>query len=287
MTINNLSFITPSTETAYKLNLKKEYSQSFKLNENEEIYLSSHPGLNNKDQQDTLGFVKNNEYLLLILADGIGGMDDGNKASYQTVKTIKELFEFEDPKYLKELDENLFEQVIYTLMYEIIKKIPPYSGTTLNLSVITKEKTYIANVGNSRIYTLKDDFLLQETFDDSYAFRKFTPGTVELRDLLRFYKRNNELTDAIMHDHIPYIKTRTINNKDYQILCHLTDGITSILEHKEILNYLKDESPADKLVTNSIYGNNYINKRQIDHNFCEILERGTDNSTALVYKKRR
>ena len=287
MNIKNFSFITPINELTNKFSLEKEYSQKFTLNINEEIYISSHPGLNNKDQQDTIGIVKKDDYLLMILADGMGGMSDGDIASYETVKTIKELFEYEDPKYLSKINESLFEEVIYTIMYEIINKIPSFSGTTLNLSLITKDITYIANVGNSRIYTLKDNFLLQETYDDSYAFKKFITGTIELRDLLRFYKRNNELTEAIMHNHIPDIKTRIINNNDYQTLCHLTDGVTSILEHQEILNYLKTPNPANQLVTNSIYGKNYLNKRQVDHNFCEILERGTDNATAIVYKKRR
>lgn len=284
MGINNLSFITPATYQNNKLTLSKKYSQFLNLKDKSIISLSSHSGINKKEQQDSLAIVKNKDYLMFLLADGIGGMEHGAEASYQAVSIIKKIFELEDPNYLKDLNKYTLEEFLYTVMYEIILNIPPFSGTTLNLSIICPDKTLIANIGNSRIYTIKDGKLTLQTNDDSLSFEKFKPKTSLERDYLRFYKNNNEITNAIIKDYMPIIHIKTIKNEEYQIICHLTDGITNVLTEREILGYCYDLNPANSLVCHSIYGKNCLNQNP-NNNFLSYIERGKDNTTALVYKK--
>lgn len=284
MGIKNLTFITPVEYKDNKMRLSKRYSQTFSLKDNKEIYLSSHSGINQKPQQDSLAIAQNNDFLILLLADGIGGMYSGEKASYNSVNIIKKIFEQEDPNYLKELTTDSLEEFLYTIMYEIIIHIPPYSGTTLNLSIICPDKTFIANIGNSRIYTIKNNNLKLETYDDSLSFKNFKPQNQKERDNLRFYIKNNEITNAIIQNKMPNISIKTIDNTDYQTICHLTDGITNVLSEEDILKYTNTINPADSLVHVSTYGKNIINPNP-DKYFLPYIERGQDNATALIYKK--
>lgn len=283
MKINNLSFITPIKDPE-NIILEKNYSKKFNLSNGSNINVASNIG-KREEQQDSIVVSKNNEYILLLVADGMGGLKQGEVASYNTAKTIKEWFESEDKDNLPTLDEIILEKILTLLMYLISDRMPYYAGTTLNMSIICPEITIIANVGDSRAYTIKDGEITLRTKDDSQAFDKFKPVTENQRDQLRFYRQNNIVTNAIMKNIMPNITVTTIKNEDYDILCHITDGISDILTENIIRICCHDEEPAESLVyeTNAIeYLHNPINSE----NFFEYIY-PTDNTSAVVYTKKK
>jgi len=286
MKINKLSFITPIKEI-YETDivLEKSYSQEFHLSNGTEISFCSDQG-NRKNQEDCLAITEKNGYLLLLVADGMGGMSYGELASYTTAQTIKNWLDTEDKNSLKILNASNLEDVLNALIYLISINIPSYCGSTLNMSIIGPKETLIANVGDSRTYIIKDGKISLLTKDDSVVFREYNPKTTEERDKLRFHRKNNVITNSINKNTFPKIKIITINNNDYDILCHLTDGVSDFLSESLIQTYIQSDNPAVMLVNNSTKGTN-IHSDYIDSEFRNIIHPGEDNATAIVYTKKK
>ena len=286
MKVNKISFITPIKELYEKtIVLEKKYSQKFKLSNGTELSLCSDQG-KRKNQEDCIAITEKNEYLLLLVADGMGGMSHGEIASYTTAKIIKKWLDSEDKNSLKLLDAKNLEDVLNALMYIISINIPINSGSTLNMSIIGPNETLIANVGDSRTYIIKDGKLSLVTKDDSVVFKKYNPQTTEEREKLRFHKKNNIITNAINKNAFSNIKITTLNNNDYDILCHLTDGVSDFLSESLIQTYIQGDNPASLLVNNSTKGIP-INSDYIDDEFRNQIFPGEDNATAIVYTKKK
>lgn len=286
MKINNISFITPIKEL-YETDivLEKSYSQEFRLPNGTEISLCSDQG-KRKNQEDSIAITEKNGYLLLLVADGMGGMSYGELASYTTAKTIKNWLETEDKNSLKLLDKSSLEDVLNALIYLISTKIPAYCGSTLNMSIVGPKETLIANIGDSRTYIVKDGKLSLLTKDDSVVFKNYNPRTKEEREKLRFHRKNNVIMNSINKNAFPKIKIITINNNDYDILCHLTDGVSDFLSESLIKTYIQNENPSSLLVEKSVAGEP-IHSDYLGSEFRNIIYPGQDNATAIVYTKKK
>lgn len=286
MKMNNFSFITPKKKINDKeIILDKKYSQELSLKNGASLSFCSDVGNRNK-QEDCIAITENNDYTLLLVADGMGGMNYGEIASYITAKIIKKWLDSEDVNSLKILNKKNLEDVLNALIYIISTIIPSYSGSTLNMSIIGPEETLIANVGDSRTYTIKDGIITLRTKDDSMVFKKYNPQTEEERNKLRFHKKNNILINSISKNTFPSIEIKTIRNDEYDIICHVTDGITDYLEELSILEYCQTQFPAIELVNKSTKGKAIFNDSE-EEEFKKTILPGEDNSTAIVYTKKR
>lgn len=285
MKVTKLSFITPTKTLTDKIVLEKKYAITYNIPTGTSISLASDIGNTNK-QQDSVAIIQNNEYLLLLVSDGMGGIENGEIASYNTAKIIKKWFESEDEETLKILNEQNLEAVLNALMYLISTNIPINSGATLNMSIICPEITLIVNIGDSRTYTIKDGKINIRTKDESVAFERFNPTTREERDNLRFLKSNNIITNAIAKDIFPTITISSIKNEDYDIICHVTDGVTDFLSESIIESFCQLENPAVHLVSHAT-SSIPIYRRSDTPQFNEYLYPGQDNATAIVYTKKR
>ena len=286
MKIKKLSFITPTKKTLdEKIILEKSYSQEYQLADGSNLSISSDKG-NRDSQQDCIAITENNNYMLLLIADGIGGMSDGEIASYTTAKIIKKWIDSEDQEALRTLNSKSLEDVLNALMYLISTEIPSLSGSTLNMSIIGPKETLIANVGDSRTYIIKNGKITLITRDDSIVFKKYNPQTEEERNKLRFHKKNNIITNSISKNTFPNIKVTTISNDDYDILCHVTDGVTDFLPEKLISAYCQGINPAIVLVNKSTKGIPIYNSNA-EEDYKQYITPGEDNATAIVYTKKR
>lgn len=286
MNIDKLSFITPAKELAdKKIVLEKSYSQQYILSNGNLLSISSDKG-NRLNQEDCITITEKNGYLLLLVADGMGGMENGEVASYTTAKIIKKWLDSEDKESLKLLNAKNLEDVLTALMYLISTNIPSYSGSTLNMSVIGPKETLIANVGDSRTYTIKDGKITLRTKDDSIVFNKYNPQTEEERDKLRFHKKNNIITNSITRNAFPIIRINTIKNEDYDILCHLTDGVTDFLSESSIALYSQSINPAITLVNNATQGIPILSDFE-ETDYKKQIFPGEDNATAIIYSKKK
>ena len=286
MGTNKITFITPATFTLNGgISLEHNYSQEFQLLDGSSISLASSIGQRD-NQQDCVAVTKNEDYILLLVADGAGGMSFGEEASYCTAKIIKKWIDTEDKEQLKTLNERNLEDALHALMYLISNKIPNNSHTTLSMSIICPDRTLIVNIGDSRTYTIKDSEITLRTKDDSLVFEKHHPQTAEDRDKLRFHKKNNIILNSISKDTFPNIKITTIKNEDYDVIIHVTDGVTDYLAEKEICNNIRKQLSASSLVFSAgdgepIYNDDYSSE------FNSCIYSGQDNASTVMYVKKR
>ena len=107
---------------------------------------------------------------LAVLCDGMGGMEGGEKASNLCVNTIHK--DFYDGKKIPDITQFLFDEIdkmdieVADLCSDEGK--PLKAGTTLVAVVIENNKLYWASVGDSRLYIIRDEEILQITKDHNY-----------------------------------------------------------------------------------------------------------------------
>lgn len=290
--MGNISFMTGIDKVIDgKIILDKEYSKKFRLIDGSEITVSSTVGLVRSQQEDSLALSTKGNYKMFLVADGMGGHKAGEIASYYTAKIIKKFFEYEDEMYLRILDDILLNEVVYLLIDEITRKMNRESGTTLSLALVLDDKTYLVNIGDSRIYTLKDDKLVLQTHDDSEAFMRYNPKNSRDRDKLRFYRFNNIVTNGIIKDALVDVNISEIDNDSYDTLCLMTDGVSDILREDEMKECMYQDNPSYEMT--ELSKNHVVDKVSIedtdiykDYDFVRQIEPGKDNASAIVYKKR-
>ena len=111
--------------------------------------------------------------VLLAVADGMGGHNKGEYASDYTLKKFEEAFqnleeEFTSDKkvnkwiykVVKEMNDNLFAKANKEEEYKGM-------GTTLSLALIIKDRLYLAQIGDSRVYVVSDNKIKQISVDQT------------------------------------------------------------------------------------------------------------------------
>lgn len=230
----------------------------------------------------------NDDFKVLAISDGMGGLNNGELASNIVLKQIL--------LWIESLNSSKYYQpdYIYKDLYYVLKEIDELvdrkchgGGTTLALAIILDKKTILANIGDSRIY-LYNNKLNQYGFDHSVAWSYYAWGKIKNKDDLRFHKSNNQIYNAL-GGKIPFgLNSSLIDNNDYIDLYLFTDGVTDCLSELEINELINqninniDEEIVKKAI-NSISRQDYLDKNQF---YNEILG-GKDNTSVAVLVKKK
>lgn len=215
--------------------------------------------------------------ILAIVADGMGGHQAGEIASDLAVRIVKENYEpteeftniGEAETWIENLIMKANEQVYaYALEDEGLKGM----GTTIVLSLCTKEFVVIGHVGDSRCYLWNDETnLSQITSDHSLVNELVKTGQISAVDAEE-HPRKNVLIKALGTDLkiVPDIRTIEWEGNDRILLC--SDGLSNKLTDDELANMIKSDEQLDVTAKGLI---NLANERG-----------GEDNITlAIVYNK--
>ena len=298
----------------YKNNCRKDVLSGLQLqkdrleyNIGKTLFAASDKGNLRENQEDSvliLEHPKDNNIKLIAVADGVGGYSDGDLASNSVLKEIIYWFEkndnFEDLEKIKESLEKLLKNVLQD------KDLYIWAATTLSLALITKEKTLIANVGDSRVYTIKNSVLHKETKDDSRSEELLDENVIFSEQLQRFHKSNNIITKAITimpgNNSLSY---KIIDN-NYDKILAVTDGITDCLskqEIEEIINKSNKANIVSNLVNKSLIKTSVLEeeiklldptlqklteelRELLDDDYYKTISAGKDNATAAIYVKK-
>ena len=291
-------YVQTEDSKLYKLKGLAKYTRKFKfldarlvLNqsnpyEQQKIQCFSVTGKSHAVNEDSyLGIThpKNPELKLLVVADGMGGLEAGEVASRFLVDKLTAWFIREDPNNLDNLryiNDNLIDIIrsISVEMYqEFAIKKGIESGSTLAMAIINSSHTVIANVGDSRIGIVDDDGLRIVSIDDSPLVSNYRPPTPKEQDLMRVMPGNNCITRymgaLIVKPHI-----RTLENEDYKDIFLFSDGITDCMNYST-LNHIAcniDKETLLKFITEASYGPNDNGTKS----------KASDDETVVHYSKR-
>lgn len=236
---------------------------------------------NNQDSSFTLVSVSRNanqrpDFGLFIVADGMGGHHDGEKASAITTHVVAEYITTHI--YLPILSgENDADRVPITEAMisavqkanaEVITRVPD-GGTTLTAVAVIGDLAYVVHVGDSRVYLVTKDGIEQMTRDHSLVQR-----LIELDQLTReeasSHPQKNVLYRALGQNESLEVDalTRRLPPNSRLMLC--SDGLWNMVSETEIqeiaMSHTNPQEACDKLVAlANMYG-------------------GSDNITAVMLR---
>ncbi len=171
---------------------------------------------------------------LFILADGMGGHKGGDFASkYLTETMVGFISRTQNSDIIKVLRNAV--RMSNTLIYEKSHSDPELSGmgSTLVAAVISGGVLTAANVGDSRLYIIRDG-IIQVTKDHSYVEELVEAGEIE-RYSEEYNRKKNIITRAIGTEEsveADYFEVDLIKN-DHILLC--SDGLTNMVDEDTIL----------------------------------------------------
>ncbi len=204
------------------------------------------------DLTDSLAWVNEQEYdlgengALMVIADGMGGMNAGEVASQIAVDTVCDCFAPERITPQAKQDRGTVEQFmrhVITMADERIKQASNSNselrgmGTTIVLAWLLGNHVYIAWCGDSRAYVYNPAYGLRRlTKDHSYVQALVDRGTLTDDEAFDF-PQNNIVTRSLgdseskaISDCLP--SPHLLCDNDVIMLC--TDGLCGLVRDKEI-----------------------------------------------------
>jgi len=219
--------------------------------------------------EDRYLFVNEEDYVLLAVADGMGGHNAGDIASQLVIDEVL--------KY--NLNQGFFENTVENIklcIEGVNEKVYNYSvaqpgchgmGTTLTVAVIIGNKVWISNVGDSRAYLINDK-IKKVTVDHSYVEELKLMGKITEEEAVNHPNRN-QITRAIGTEEKVKVDIFTFKKNKEDIIFLCSDGLTNMVKENEILKTVKASETLQKAIDSLVLSAN--------------MNGGKDNITAVCY----
>jgi serine/threonine protein phosphatase PrpC len=238
---------------------------------------------NNQDAAMSIFFTSDTvdekpDFGIFIVADGMGGHSEGEKASAITAKTVmQDILKSVYMPMLQEVDMDSDRPTVTEALATAIEnannavreKVSD-GGTTVTAVVILGDQAYLGHVGDSRAYLISENHDVEQlTRDHSVVQRlielgQLTPEEAETHDqrnvLYRAVGQNEEVDVDILRRRLP--------PNAYVLIC--SDGLWGMIEKNDIrdiiANAISPQDACDKLIS------------------LANTNGGTDNITAVLFK---
>lgn len=196
---------------------------------------------------------------IFALADGMGGHKKGEVASKLAVENIinflkENLIQKNNIKidYIDDIIKQAYNNVNLIIHEKSINDIEYEGmGTTLTTAIIYKDSLYVANVGDSRCYLLKDNKFSQITIDHSVV-QELIEAKIITEEEAKNHPRRNHITRAMGTDELVIVDIfkHKINLGDKILLA--TDGLVGFVDDKTIKDIINKNEEISKLAQNLI-----------------------------------
>ena len=182
---------------------------------------------------------------LLIVADGMGGHQAGDTASRYTVEVI-----VDNVKRNKERNPiRVLRTAIETANEKVLDKASSDErlsgmGTTVVAATVVDEYLYVANVGDSRLYLIRDH-IKQITRDHSLVEEMVRLGEIT-REQARNHPDKNIITRAIGARRTVAVDFFDLSLEKGDIILMCSDGLSNMVEDAEIEQIIKSGKELPK-----------------------------------------
>ena len=179
---------------------------------------------------------------LAILADGVGGIGNGEVASRMAAETAIEVFRETKPE---STPADAIRQIYETASEKIFAAAREKGrmATTMVASVFRHDKVTIGHIGDSRVYLIRAGKIRRLTTDHSYTSLQVKLGLLLERNAMTSEHRST-LTRALGFEPIAHydILTETLQPGDLVLQC--SDGLYGFVLDEEILANAVKYHPA-------------------------------------------
>lgn len=185
---------------------------------------------------------------LIIVADGMGGYEGGQRASRIAVETIREVFLNSQTTEFPDLLEQGF-QAAHEKIREEAESTPGLEsmGTTCVAAALVGPSLQFANIGDSRLYLIRGMEIRRLSEDDSVVQKMVDAGVLSQEEAER-HPEKNVLTAALgsrseKSRTVPTNGVEELVPGDTIVLC--TDGLHGQVKDEEMLTALNGQSAKD------------------------------------------
>lgn len=178
---------------------------------------------------------------LFLLADGMGGHRAGDYASRYAVEQLAAFYGQKFPeKDVHGILKEGIRKVNYGLYEEACQDKDLYGmGSTLVVATIKGTVLYVANIGDSRLYLLRDE-LQQITRDHSYVEELVAMGKIK-RGSRDYQEKKNIITRAMgtSEQVDPDLFAMKLKKGDIILMC--SDGLSNMVDEFEMEYIIRSE----------------------------------------------
>ena len=210
--------------------------------------------MTNEDRAGAFTNAKGN--ILLVVCDGMGGQKKGEYAAQIALDIISESFK----KKQKFLSSLTVRNWLYKVVREANRKIYDESqnniqyknmGTTLSIVLIYKNVFFTVQVGDSRVYELRNHHLSQLTDDQTYVNYLYKTGKIT-KEEMKTHPKRHVLTNALgMFPSAEFVLNAHPYLDSTLLVC--SDGLYNNTSEQEILSVLRGKDStnqkANELIT--------------------------------------
>ena len=184
---------------------------------------------------------------VLAVADGLGGHAGGEIASSLAIKKISQLEKLS-------LNQRNAETAVVETFLEINKELALAMknknelrgmGTTLTAIIIGKERSYLAHLGDSRAYLIRDGAIKQITKDHTVVQELLDQGRISA-DEIDGHPQRSFVTKALMgaaqHERPDFIEL-DLADGDQLLLC--SDGLAGVVDEMKLRKVIESHGVSD------------------------------------------
>jgi len=191
-----------------------------------------------------------------ILCDGMGGLDKGGVASASVIHAFDKWVREDLPSLCNApIEDHVIRAQWEKIITEQNNTIKTYGarqgvrlGTTAVVMLITQNRYYILNVGDSRAYELSDD-IKQLTSDQTFVAREIALGNMTEEQALQDSRRNVLLQCVGASDEVyPDMFFGDTRENAVYMLC--SDGFRHEISAQEMFEKLRPEMLLDENMMN-------------------------------------
>lgn len=193
-------------------------------------------------QQDSLGVSEIQNGIIAVVADGMGGLSDGDKVSQKIVMTV-----LQDAQRISARE---FENPLYAITAHANNEVNRMlgaggrykSGSTLIAVVAEKTGFHWVSVGDSRIYLYRNGMLLQinrEHIYEAELMKQAVNGEISFAEV-KMDRQKNGLTSFIGMGDLEFIdgSTRKVPIQKGDAILLMSDGVFNTVPEEEIADIL-------------------------------------------------
>jgi len=211
---------------------------------------------------------------MFVVADGVGGMDMGEVASAKAVEVMQEGFaQAQEGTSLASLLPRLIQHANAAVHDETLtqERRGKHMATTIVSCALRYDQAYIANVGDSRCYLVRDRQATILTRDHTWIAEQRKLGIVSAEEAALSESRHI-LTRSLGPELFVSADTNTISLRPHDILVLCTDGLYGQLDNREIVNLVTQDKDVEDIARELVS--------------YSVEKDGTDNTTAQVISVR-
>lgn len=182
---------------------------------------------------------------LLLLADGMGGHKAGDYASRFAIDTVKQEVNVSpetNPVHIfaeaiEYANTHLYEKSVSDMNFQGM-------GTTLVAATCLDNKLSVANIGDSRLYLIRQNKMVQVTRDHSYVAELVQKGELD-KETAQNHPKKNYITRAVGAFEKANADYFYVETKPGDIILICSDGLTNMLSDEEILSMIYQEKDLE------------------------------------------